>query len=891
MKLDTRTFTSTVARRAFVLFVGCALLPVSVLAVISYRQVTAELHQQTERRLRQASKAVGLALHKRLLELAAAIELPPRQVQDQLTEGLERPFVGVVLVTPDGRSRPFSGQMSQIPTLTPEQRRHVAAGKTLVSTEPRAAGPSRFFVSRALDRQHPDRGTLHGEVNPAYIWAVEDEATLELGTRLIVLDESGRLLFSSFGAGPVPVEVSTQARLGPAGQFTWHDGARDYLASYWSLFLKSEFLAPKWTVVLNRATSDVFAPIADFHRTFVLVGVMSLLIVLFLSFRQIRKILQPLDRLQDATRRLALGRLDTRVEVASRDEFEELARSFNQMAGQLARQFDALTMRSEITIALSRSERLEAALESCLEILVRHLDLAVAGVWLTGADETILERRAVAGAARPTDGADERVPVGHGEIGRVAEEGRPYATNALPEDPRRSDTAWSSREGLVAFAGYPLLIGGRGLGVAAAFATRPLDVMDLGSIAAATGEIAQSIERRHVADALHGSEEQVRQLQKMEAVGRLAGGIAHDFNNLLTVIIGYSHLLLRDLASGDPRRESIKIIETTAERASHLTRQLLAFSRKQVLAPTLLDLNSVITEMIAILHRLIGASIELVFTPAVDPGLVEVDRGQIEQVIVNLVVNARDAMPDGGRITVETAPVDLDERDAAEHPGESRGPHVMLRITDTGTGMDAGTRSRIFEPFFTTKEPGKGTGLGLATVYGIVAQSGGSIHVDSALGLGTSFTLHFPRATGTVEPSPMASLPAARGHETVLLVDDEYEVRTLLQQILEDRGYVVMSAGRPSDALRMAEHHLGPIHLLLTDMVMPEMSGAVLAERLSATRPEMMVIQMSGYTDYGSGAAEPSTTAPAFLQKPFTPDTVARAVRAVLDSAGVHRRD
>ena len=315
--------------------------------------------------------------------------------------------------------------MSGLPTLAPEQSRHVAAGKTLLSTEPREGGPARFFVSRALDRQHPDRGTLHGEVNPASIWDVEDEAALEPGTRLIVLDESGGLLFSSFGVGPVPVQVSAQARQGPAGQFTWREGATDYLASHWSLFLKNKYLTPSWIVVLNRATSDVFAPIADFRRTFVLVGLMSLWIVLFLSYRQIRKILQPVDRLQDATRRLALGRLDTRVEVASRDEFEELARSFNQMAGQLGRQFDALTMRSEITVALSRSERLEEVLESCLEILVRHLDLAVAGVWLTGTEEGILEQRALAGAARPTDGTFERVPVGHGEIGRVAAEGRP----------------------------------------------------------------------------------------------------------------------------------------------------------------------------------------------------------------------------------------------------------------------------------------------------------------------------------------------------------------------------------------------------------------------------------------------------------------------------------
>jgi len=884
VKLDTRTFTSKVARRAFVLFIGCALLPVSVLAAISFRQVTTELQAQSDRRLRQASKAVGLTLHKRLLALDVAIDPAVQQIQDQSAEGLQRAFVGVVLVTPDGLSRPLSGKMNGLPALAPEQARHVAAGKTLLSTEPRDGGPARFFVSRALDRQHPDRGTLHGEVNPAYIWDVEDEAALEPGTRLIVLDESGGLLFSSFGVGAVPFQVSAQARKGPAGQFAWREGANDYLAGYWSLFLRNKYLTPTWIVVLNRATSDVFAPIADFRRTFILVGLMSLWIVLFLSYRQIRKILQPVDRLQDATRRLALGRLDTRVEVASRDEFEELARSFNQMADQLGRQFDALTMRSEITVALSRGERLEEVLESCLEILVRHLDLAVAGVWLTGADEGILERQAIAGAARPSDGTYDRVPVGHGEIGRVAAEGRPYATNTLSEDPRRSDPAWASREGLVAFVGHPLLIDERVQGVAAAFATRPLDVTDLGNIASAAGEIARGIARRRVAEALHGSEEQVRQLQKMEAVGRLAGAIAHDFNNLLTVIMGYSELLLLELAPDNPQRKSIEIVATTAERAAKLTRQLLAFSRKQVLAPTLLDLNTVVTDMTAILHRLIGASIELVFKPAEDPGLVKVDRGQIEQVIVNLVVNARDAMPDGGQITLETASVDLDERDAAQHPGAHRGPHVMLRITDSGTGMDAATQSRIFEPFFTTKESGKGTGLGLATVYGIVAQSGGSIRVDSELGRGTTFTLHFPRAVGTVELPPTEILPPAGGHDTVLLVEDEHEVLMLVQRVLEDQGYVVISAGRPSDALRVAEHHLGPIHLLLTDMVMPEMSGAVLAERLTATRAEMMVLQMSGYSDYGSGAAEPTAAQPAFLQKPFTPDTVARAVRAVLDS-------
>src|SRR5664280_1366654 len=889
MTLDTRTFTSKVSRRAFMLFVCCALLPVSVLAFLSFRQVTAELRGQSERRLRQASKAVGLELHRRLMALDAAIEVTTEESRNQPDEGLQRPFVGLVLVTPDGQSHLVSGQMIKLPILTPEQRRHVAAGKTVLSSEPGDATLSRFFVSRALDRQHPGGGILHGEVNPAYIWQVEDEAALEPGTRLIVLDESGRLLISSFDAGSVPAEVTTRARIGPAGQFTWSDGAHDYLASYWSLFLKNRYLAPSWIIVLNRPTSDILAPIADFHRTFLLVALLSFLVVLLLSFGQIRKILQPLDRLQDATRRLALGRLDTRVEVTSRDEFEDLAGSFNQMASQLGRQFEALTMRSEITVALSRSGGANDVLQSCMEILARHLDLAVAGVWLTGTDEAVLDRHAIAGAARTADATNEHVAVGQSEIGRVAAEGRPYATNTFSEDPRRSDPAGSGREGLVAFVGHPLLIDGRVQGVVAVFATRPFDVIDLASLASAAGEIAQGIARRRVAEALHSSEEQVRQLQKMDAVGRLAGGIAHDFNNLLTVIMGYTDLLLHKLAPDDPRFAGMQIIQKTAVRAAQLTHQLLAFSRKQVLAPRLLDLNTVVTGMTGILRRLIGESIELVFTPAKDPGLVKVDRGQIEQVIVNLVVNARDAMPDGGRITIETAIIDLKEPDAARKLGLSHGQHVILRVIDIGTGMDSATQSKIFEPFFTTKDPGKGTGLGLATVYGIVAQSGGSIRVESELGHGTTFSLYFPLAAGTIEPPPEANLPPERGDETVLVVEDEHEVTTLIEQVLSAHGYVVLSAARPSDALRIAEHHVGPIHLLLTDMVMPEMSGAVLTERLSATRVEMVTLQMSGYTDYRSGAVGLTSAAPSFLQKPFTPDALVRAVRAALDSAGARR--
>jgi signal transduction histidine kinase/CheY-like chemotaxis protein len=887
MNLGRRTFTSKVARRAFALFVGCALLPVSILAIISLRQVTSELRAQSERRLRQASKSVGLNLHQRLMALDALIDLDARPARTPDNTDSPAPFTAIVLTTADGQSRPLLGQLTRAPELTPDQAQQINRGHTILDTEPGAGGETRFLLIRARDKQRLDAGVLIGEINPAYLWVPHDTEALEAGTQLVVLDEAGRRLISSFEPGAAVADLGKFPRSGSSGQFTWNDGAQDFVASYWSLFLKNQFLTDNWIIILNRGTTDILAPIADFHRIFALVCVLSLLVVLFLSVGQIRKILEPLAQLQVATRRLALGHLDSRVEVRSRDEFADLAASFNQMAAQLARQFDALTMRSEITVALSRSERADEVLRQCMAILVRHLDLATVGVWLSGTAGTSLELRAIAGAQRCTDGAPKLVPVGTGEIGRVAADRRPCATDALAQDPRQHNPAWTTREGLVAFVGHPLLIEGRVQGVAAAYATRPLDVIDLGSIASAFGEIAQGIERRRAAESLRDSEEQVRQLQKMEAMGRLTSGIAHDFNNLLTVVMCSSHVLVDGLAPADPRHQMANLIQDTSQRASKLTQQLLAFTRKQVVAPALLDLNTVATEMSHILQRLVGDGIKLHIPTATGLGLVNLDRGQIEQVLVNLVVNARDATSRGGSITIETADVAPDERDAAPSSDAKRGPQVMLKVTDTGTGMDAATQAKIFDAFFTTKGPGKGTGLGLATVQSIVAQNGGTIQVESKLGHGSSFILRFPRAAGagTLEQSPVADLPPARGHETVLLVEDEYEVRILLHKILADYGYTVMSVGRPFEALRTATCHVGPIHLLITDRVMPQMSGAVLAERLVAERPDMAVLQISGYGgDRPADGAEPAADTAAFLQKPFTPVVFARKVRAVLDS-------
>ncbi len=382
-------------------------------------------------------------------------------------------------------------------------------------------------------------------------------------------------------------------------------------------------------------------------------------------------------------------------------------------------------------------------------------------------------------------------------------------------------------------------------------------------------------------------EAQLRQAQKMEAIGRLAGGVAHDFNNLLTIITGYGQLLLETLPEESPLRAQVTEVLKASERATSLTRQLLAFGRRQVLAPRVLDLNEVIADTEKMLRRLIGEDIELVAIPARRLGHVKADPGQLEQVILNLAVNARDAMPEGGRLTIETSNVILDEAYADQHVSVQPGPYVMLAVSDTGHGMDSDTQAHLFEPFFTTKEKGKGTGLGLATVYGIVKQSGGYIWVYSEPGQGTTFKIYLPKVQETVEATP--ALPAERtatgGSETILLVEDDSSVRSLVHGVLGSRGYKLLVARNAEEALILCEQHKGPIHLLLTDVVMPGMSGRDLADRLNPFHREMTVLYMSGYTDNAivhHGVLDADVR---FLQKPFSPLTLANKVRAILDGA------
>jgi two-component system, cell cycle sensor histidine kinase and response regulator CckA len=394
-------------------------------------------------------------------------------------------------------------------------------------------------------------------------------------------------------------------------------------------------------------------------------------------------------------------------------------------------------------------------------------------------------------------------------------------------------------------------------------------------------------ERREAEAALHRSEEQLRQAQKLEALGRLAGGIAHDFNNVLSVILSYSAMLAADLAPGDPVRGDLEEISKAGHRAAGLTRQLLMFSRQEVAEPRVLDLNDLLANMDKMLQRILGEDVVLVSARAPAVGRIRADPGHVEQIVMNLVVNARDAMPTGGKITIETANVFLDETYARDHLGVTPGPYVRLTVTDTGTGMDPATQARIFEPFFTTKEKGKGTGLGLSTVFGIVQQCKGAIWVHSEPGHGTTFKVHLPRVDAKADRvTPSAAPISVRASETILLVEDEDQIRVVAREILRKQGYRVLEARNAGEALLHCESYDGTIHLLLTDVVMPQMSGPELAKRLIRIRPTVKVLCMSGYTDDAVVRHGALAGGMAYLQKPITPDNLTQKVRAVLDAQG-----
>ena len=556
---------------------------------------------------------------------------------------------------------------------------------------------------------------------------------------------------------------------------------------------------------------------------------------------------------------------------------------------QLSRSNRALRLQYELTRVLMEAGPASAVTTGLLQTIAEEFSAEVAELWrVETADDAMVRDGAwyadgIAGAVLDRASAGLRLRRGVGIAGRAWQLGRAESIDEPCARMPAAQAAAAHALGLQSATVVPVsskdhvtgavLLFHRNAGRLGEEAVRLADEV--------SGRVGLFLERRRNAEALQRAEEQLRQAQKMEAVGRLAGGIAHDFNNLLTVIGGHAQILVDDLAPGTAERREAEAIAAAAERAAGLTAGLLSFSRKQIVHPRVLDLGDVVRSLSGLLRRVLGETVQVTLQTAPGLGRVRADVSQIEQIIMNLAVNARDAMPDGGHLTFSLTNVDFAE---SEVETLAPGAYVVLAVTDTGVGMDAETRGRAFEPFFTTKPPGKGTGLGLSTVYGIVRHSGGDIWVDSELGKGTTFRICLPRTDGAADgmlvPSPP---PLPRGTETLLLVEDEDAVRRLAVNVLAKLGYLVLEAPDADTAMRVVEAHTGPVDLLVTDVIMPGPSGPRLAERLRDTRPDLRVLYLSGYSDDGLDLETASTPNTAFLGKPYTGPALARAVRDLLD--------
>ena len=613
--------------------------------------------------------------------------------------------------------------------------------------------------------------------------------------------------------------------------------------------------------------------------------------------------LRPVRALAESATRLGHGDLTARMAETRLTEMRPTVRAFNSMAASLEHALHEARTREarlqslvEISGELSRMQAIDSLLGRVADACGRLVNTDWVGFRLVEGDELVVAGTLETGlhlSLKP------RIKIGESLAGTVAATGRPLMLRdpANHPDVIPEHAAAVRRLGQRGLLVVPAKIGDRVVGVLS-FLTRREDGFSVEDMAIATAFASHAAialensrllhESRRAYDELAQTQGQLEQAQKMDAIGRLAGGVAHDFNNLLTVILGRTDMLLHPLKAEDPMRRGIELIQRTAGRAADLTRQLLAFSRKQVLEATVLDLSAVTTDMKYMLARLIGEDIALVTTQGSELGRVKADRGQIEQVVMNLAVNARDAMPQGGHLIIETENVDLDAEYVRRHVGARPGPHVMLAVSDSGVGIPREIQRHIFEPFFTTKEQGKGTGLGLATVYGIVKQSGGYIECDSEPGRGTAFRIYLPRVDVAAPAVERSARPveAAGGTETILLVEDEEGVRELARDILRASGYTVIEARNGAEALLLSERHQGPLDLLLTDVVMPRMSGRELAERLAPLRPDLSVLYMSGYTDDAVIRHGVLGAGTAFLQKPFTPGALIARVRETLDLAG-----
>ncbi|MBF8276697.1 MAG: sensor histidine kinase response regulator [Candidatus Brocadiaceae bacterium] len=544
---------------------------------------------------------------------------------------------------------------------------------------------------------------------------------------------------------------------------------------------------------------------------------------------------------------------------------------------------------AEVGLTVIQKGAIPDILQKCTEALVRHLNVAFARIWLFNEEKNILELQSSAGIYTHTDGEHKSIPMGKYKIGLIALERKPHLTNSVIGDPEIHNQEWAKRMGLISFAGYPIVIGEHLIGVMGMFAQKPLTDITLKALESIADTIALGIERKQIEEEHEKTKELLYHAQKIESIGRLAGGVAHDFNNVLMAIIGYADLIRTTIKEDDPIQNFTEKIQASAQKATRLTQSLLAFSRKQPITLEPVNINTIIKNLDTLSHGLLNESIEYKLSLTERDHLVMAGVDLIEQVIMNLATNARDAMPDGGIFTISTDIVDLDTECAKRYGLAKTGEHVVLKISDTGVGMDEETKGKVLEPFFTTKAKGKGTGLGLSIACGIIKQHNGHLQILSKPGKGTTVEIYLPLADASekqkdIKKTPGTAVPSVRASETILLAEDDEDVRFVLAKIFERKGYRVIAVANGDEAIHRYKEMKDDIHILVSDVMMPTKNGMQAYNTIMEIRPNLKVLFLSGYSDEEALNSKILAEGLSYLQKPVTQEVLLKKVREILDS-------
>jgi PAS domain S-box-containing protein len=833
------------ARRILALFVLCALAPIGVLGVLSYRRVRAQYTEQAARWLHLLSKEAGLTLIKRLGDLADQLSASaPRLVADGsiplravpvLTAETSAWIRGLALATP-GHWRAVLGNASTPPELPAGAARDLQAGQPVLLT----STSSQIWLALQVPGRNPDApvATLWAEIDPVALLGIDQSTeVLPVGTLLCVLAADRTPLYCPQG---VPAPMRDQGR--PPGTtspvYTWRVGTEDLLTTPWVLFLRSRFSAQTWTIAVSVPAVSVQAPMADFQRTFPLVVLLTLLFALALGTTLIRRNTEPLARLQDGIRRLANQDFSQPVHLTSGDEFEDLAHSFNAMARHI----------QDAGASLRESEtRLRTLLES-----------APAGVITTDASGVI---EFVNETAERVFGAQRTDLIGRAVETLVAD----APSGALFREPGQARELLARRRDGSTF---PIELS--------------VSQAHPGGRTVYTGFVRDVSDRKHAEEERARLETQLRQAQKLETIGTLAGGVAHDFNNILAGVIGYVELALGALPADSQVRGDLLEVKRAGWRGADLARQILVFSRRTEAKQQLVLLDEIVVEALKLLRATLPSTIEIHQHLSPDTAPVLADPTQMHQVLMNLCINASHAMPNGGRLDIGLGMVDLVSGSANVSATLQPGRYVELTVKDTGHGMDRTTLERIFDPFFTTKAPGVGTGLGLSVVHGIVSSNAGDITVASALGSGSTFSVYLPPAREGVEAAAVITPADVTGHEHVLVVDDDAMVAAVTQRVLERYGYRVTVQTSGVEALALLQGDPGQFDLVLTDYTMPQLTGLDLARAARQLRPDLPILLTSGLGEVPSLDERQAHGIREVLMKPVNPRDLGSAIRRAL---------